>query len=264
MFMVVITQTTLFARKYQEWHTQLAAAKSLTNAFTWWVEKARITKKYDKIAGSMGRGNEYGMQAESKPEEDRVFEDYALSMQLSNQNLKLQQALQQQQQAINQLQQQAMCAQTTNIWNNNNNNNRNNGGNHHNNNFISEGRDNQKYCWSHGWCNHTGKDCTRPCVGHQQHAHTRARKHRRQPQEQKEVKLVQVATEQQRRRPKHISHAYLASQRSNAAGPAAACLPQHPSVPAHAGAGTNVCARQRNGAPAGAGVATFCQLGKLQ
>ena len=62
-------------------------------------------KKHDKIAGSMGRGNEYGMQTNSKPEEDGVFKDYALSMQLFNQNLQLQQMLQQQQLAIQQLQQ---------------------------------------------------------------------------------------------------------------------------------------------------------------
>ena len=53
----------------------------------------------------MGRGNEYGMQTNSKPEEDGVFKDYALSMQLFNQNLQLQQMLQQQQLAIQQLQQ---------------------------------------------------------------------------------------------------------------------------------------------------------------
>ena len=51
--------------------------------------KGTRNEEYDNISGSMGRGDEYGMQVESKPEEDRVFKDYALSMQLSNQNLQL-------------------------------------------------------------------------------------------------------------------------------------------------------------------------------
>ena len=86
MLMVVIAQTRLFAQEYQNWHTQPEADKTLANAFAWCVEKVRVMKKYNKLAGSMGRGNEYKMQAESK-DEDSVFEDYALSMQLSNQNL---------------------------------------------------------------------------------------------------------------------------------------------------------------------------------
>ena len=80
VLLVVIARTRLFARDYQEWHQQADADKTLTNAFTWWAAKVRVMKKYDKIAGSMGRGDEYGMQAEEKQEEDGVFEDYALSM----------------------------------------------------------------------------------------------------------------------------------------------------------------------------------------
>ena len=201
MLLFVLLQTRMFARDYQEWHQQDDNEKTLANAFTWWAAKVRVMKKYDKIAGSMGRGDEYGMHTEEKQEEDGVFEDYALSMQLSNQNLQLQQQMQQQQFAIQQLQQQAMYAQGANNWNNNNynnsNNNKNNNNNNHkrnnrnnnnnnnnnrrnnnnnnsnnNNRRPNDGRDNQKYCWSHGWCNHNGSECTNPCLGHLPHART--------------------------------------------------------------------------------------------
>ena len=87
----------------------------------------RLLKKYDRVADTMGRGDEYGMAADDEDEakaETEVVEDYALSMQLSNQNAVLQQQLQQQQQAINQLQQQAMYVNSRNNNNNGNNNNR--------------------------------------------------------------------------------------------------------------------------------------------
>ena len=59
----------------------------------------RLLKEYDLVAGTMGREDEYGMAASDKDEvkaETEVVEDYALSMQLSNQNAMLQQQLQQQ------------------------------------------------------------------------------------------------------------------------------------------------------------------------
>lgn len=74
-----------------------------------------VMKKYNKLSGSMGCGKEYGMSTENR-DEGSVFEDYALSMQLSNQNMQLQQQLQQQQMAISQLQYQMLYA-----GNNNNN-----------------------------------------------------------------------------------------------------------------------------------------------
>ena len=110
MMMVVITRTRLFATQYQEWHGRDNNDKTLLHAFEFWGQKVRLLKKYDRVAGTMGRGEEYGMAAgdDEEAKETEVVEDYALSMQLSNQNTMLQQQLQQQQQAINQLQQQAM------------------------------------------------------------------------------------------------------------------------------------------------------------
>ena len=43
--------------------------------------------KYDKLAGNMGRGEDYGMGAsttDGSTESEEVLEDYALSMQLSS------------------------------------------------------------------------------------------------------------------------------------------------------------------------------------
>ena len=53
----------------------------------------RLLKKYDRAAGTMGRGSEYGMTADDEDKakaEAEVIEDYALSIQLSNQNAVLQ------------------------------------------------------------------------------------------------------------------------------------------------------------------------------
>ena len=98
MMMVVITRTRLFSTQYQEWHAKQPQEKTLMHAFEFWGLKVRLLKKYDRVAGTMGRGEEYGMAA-SDDDEDKataeVVEDYALSMQLSNQNAMLQQQLQQ-------------------------------------------------------------------------------------------------------------------------------------------------------------------------
>ena len=54
-------------------------------------------KKYDRVAGTMGRDEEYGMTADDEDKakaETEVIEDYAFSIQLSNQNAMLQQQLQ--------------------------------------------------------------------------------------------------------------------------------------------------------------------------
>merc|ERR1711966_269713 len=82
--------------------------KTLLQAFEFWGQKVRLLKKYDRVAGTMGRGDEYGMAAgdDDEAKETEVVEDYALSMQLSNQNTMLQQQLQQQQQRQPQQQQQ--------------------------------------------------------------------------------------------------------------------------------------------------------------
>ena len=87
MMMVVLAKTRLFSREYQEWHGLPDAQKTLAIAFTWWADKVRVMLKYDKLAGNMGRGEEYGMGAsttDGSTESEEVFEDYALSMQLSN------------------------------------------------------------------------------------------------------------------------------------------------------------------------------------
>ena len=90
---VVITCTRLFATQYQEWHDRGPNEKILVHAFEFLGLKVRIYKKYDRVAGTMGRGEEYGMDADNEDTakaETKVIEDYALSMQLSNQNVVLQ------------------------------------------------------------------------------------------------------------------------------------------------------------------------------
>ena len=51
--------------------------------------------RYDKLAGSMGRGQSYGMTAGNSSsdsnDDKKVIKDYALSMQLSAQNTMLRQ-----------------------------------------------------------------------------------------------------------------------------------------------------------------------------
>ena len=66
------------------------------HAFEFWESKVRLLKKYDRVAGTMGRGEEYGMTADDEDEakaEIEVIEDYVFSMQSSNQNAMLQQQL---------------------------------------------------------------------------------------------------------------------------------------------------------------------------
>ena len=89
MMMVVITRTRLFATQYQEWHAKNLNEKTLIHVFEFW----------GLVAGTMGRGEEYGMAASDDDKvkaETEVVEDYTLSMQLSNQNVMQQQQLQQQ------------------------------------------------------------------------------------------------------------------------------------------------------------------------
>ena len=98
--MVVITRTRSFATQYQEWHDRDPNKKTLVHAFEFCGLKVRLLKKYDRVAGTMGRDDEYGMVVDNKDEakaETEVIKDYARSMQLSNQNTMLQQQVQQQQ-----------------------------------------------------------------------------------------------------------------------------------------------------------------------
>ena len=51
--------------------------------------KGASAKKYDRVAGTMDRSDEYDMAADDEDKakaETEVIEDYAFSMQLSNQN----------------------------------------------------------------------------------------------------------------------------------------------------------------------------------
>ena len=87
MMMVVITRARLFATQYQERHAKNINEKTLIHAFEFWGLKVRLLKKYDRVAGTMGRGEEYDMAADDDDEdktEAEVVEDYALSMQSSN------------------------------------------------------------------------------------------------------------------------------------------------------------------------------------
>ena len=133
MLTVVITRTSLFAREYKDWHAQPPSQKTINAAFAWWAEKVRIMKKYNRAAGSMCRGKEYGINADNNENGGNVFEYYALSMQILNHNTQLQQQIQQQQMAIAQLQQQCMLAGNANL-NNNQSNSKNNNNQLNNNN----------------------------------------------------------------------------------------------------------------------------------
>ena len=66
--------------------------KTLIHAFEFWGLKVHLLKKYDRVAGTMGHGVEYGMAASDDDKvkaETEVVEDYALFVQLSNQNAML-------------------------------------------------------------------------------------------------------------------------------------------------------------------------------
>ena len=65
---VVITCTRLFATQYQEWHGRDANEITLLHAFEFWGLNARLLKKYDRVAGIIGRGEEYGMAADNEDE----------------------------------------------------------------------------------------------------------------------------------------------------------------------------------------------------
>ena len=98
MMMVLVIRTRLFPTQYQEWHSRNPNERTLVHAFEFWGLKVHLLKKYDCVAGTMGRGDEYSMAVDDKDEAKAkigVIEDYALSMQLSNQNALLQQQLQQ-------------------------------------------------------------------------------------------------------------------------------------------------------------------------
>ena len=87
MMMVVITCTRIFATQYQEWHDRNPNENTLVHTFECWGLKVRLLKKYDRVASTMGRGDEYDMAAGDEDEakaETEVIEDDTLSMQLSN------------------------------------------------------------------------------------------------------------------------------------------------------------------------------------
>ena len=109
----------------------------MTNAFIWWAAKARIKTKFNKVAGSMGSGMNYGMSAagQMQPADENQYDilvdelqrDHAETQGVINNQ---QQQLQQQSMMMQQMQQQmAMNSQQmwqgqqqqpNNQWNNNN------------------------------------------------------------------------------------------------------------------------------------------------
>jgi hypothetical protein len=149
MLLAVILATGVFQLEYTEWHALPTAQHTILIAWDWWAKKVLMRLKFQKVAGNMNRGMEYGNSAVagSNEELDGVIEDFAqghAATQSTIQNLsqgfpELRAQMQQQCNMIAQLQQQlAFSTQQTQQgsgnWSNNNNNNSNsNRGNSNNN-----------------------------------------------------------------------------------------------------------------------------------
>jgi hypothetical protein len=150
MLLAVILATGVFQLEYTEWHALPAAKRTILIAWDWWAKKVLMRLKFQKVAGNMNRGMEYGNSAVAGANEelDGVIEDFAqghAATQSTIQNLsqgfpELRAQMQQQSNMISQLQQQlAFGAQQTQQNNgnwssgNNNNNYNSNRGNSNNN-----------------------------------------------------------------------------------------------------------------------------------
>ena len=158
MLLAVILATGVFQLEYTEWHALPANQKTLLNAWDWWAKKTLLRLKFQKVAGNMGRGLEYGMSAGDGTNEelDGVIEDFAqghAATQSTIQNLsqgfpELRAQMNQQSAMIQQLQQQlAFSAQQSQQnnggWNSGrSNNNNSNNSSHRGNNNNNRGRSN--------------------------------------------------------------------------------------------------------------------------
>jgi hypothetical protein len=156
MLLAVILATGVFQLEYTEWHALPAARRTILIAWDWWAKKVLMRLKFQKVAGNMSRGMEYGNGAVTGANEelDGVIEDFAqghAATQSTIQNLsqgfpELRAQMQQQSNMISQLQQQLafgaqQSQQNNGNWssgrsndsNNNNNYNSNRGSNNNNN-----------------------------------------------------------------------------------------------------------------------------------
>ena len=138
MLLAVILATGVFQLEYTKRHALPANERTILNACDWWVKKALLRLKFQKVVGNMGRGMEYGMRAgdETHGELNGVIEVFAqghAATQSTIQNLsqgfpELCVQMNQQSAMIQQLQQQlafsAQQAQQNNGgWNSDRNNN---------------------------------------------------------------------------------------------------------------------------------------------
>ena len=63
MLLTNVVKTGVFQIQYEEWHSLPETKKTMANAFIWWAAKTRIKAKFNKVAGNMGSGMNYGMNA---------------------------------------------------------------------------------------------------------------------------------------------------------------------------------------------------------
>ena len=77
----VIARTRLFATQYQEWHITNNNQRTLVNTVTFWADKVHVMKKYDRLTGNIGRGEEYGMAVSNGDDaNEEVIEYYIRSV----------------------------------------------------------------------------------------------------------------------------------------------------------------------------------------
>jgi len=79
MLLAGILATGVFQLEYMEWHALPTNERTILNAWDWWAKKALLRLKFQKVAGHMGRGMEYGMSAGNgtNKELDGAIEDFA-------------------------------------------------------------------------------------------------------------------------------------------------------------------------------------------
>ena len=63
MLIVTILAMGVFQLKYTKWHALSVGQHSTLNAWDWWAKKVVLRLKFQKVAGNMNRGMEYGINA---------------------------------------------------------------------------------------------------------------------------------------------------------------------------------------------------------
>jgi hypothetical protein len=107
MLLDVILNTGLFQLEYTKWHALPDNERTIVNAWNWWAKKVQIRMKFSRVAGGMGRANEYEQRmvplGQNQGKLEEVIEEFA---NMTQEVLELKQELASQAQIIEQLQQQ--------------------------------------------------------------------------------------------------------------------------------------------------------------